>query len=483
MFTLLKFLVQHKGNVIYDCEFSDSKKNARQKILTTLIIGENGTGKSFLLATIADFFRYLSGQANRATGQMNSLVFKYDYAEISYLLGESLIEIKRNKSDIQAIRDGKLIELEQVIFPSRVLVLSFITNDKFSFSPEVDGFYSYLGVRATGNATYTSTIEKRLCSHITSIAKNEYRIKKLGDILEFLGMERRVTIKHDLKRMTLFKSKISLKSIRAALDKATDRKKYLSYNLNSISDREIDVLLINIEKLKSRHFLKSIKYEIDCGMGGLGIDSDELATLSVLENIEFISPPKVIFSKSDGFEFEHTSSGEKNILYTMISLLAATVSDSLLLIDEPEISLHPAWQMRYVNLLKNVLASFSDGHCILATHSHFMVSDIEPQDSELVKVFKRLENANLVRKFDLMKYSTYAWSAENILYEIFNLRTTRNYYFELELSELLSMISKRSTNINRMNELVLKFSAMVFNENDPLNILIEQAKSYVAEHD
>ena len=42
----------------------------------------------------------------------------------------------------------------------------------------------------------------------------------------------------------------------------------------------------------------------------------------------------------------------------------------------------------------------------------------------------------------LVDYDTYAWSAENILYEVFGLRTTRNYYFERDLRELLSLISK-----------------------------------------
>ncbi|MRW88429.1 AAA family ATPase [Duganella sp. FT80W] len=374
------------------------------------------------------------------------------------------------------------MEINRSIFPSRILALSFITNDKFSFSAEVDGSYSYLGVRATGNAMYTSTIEKRLCSHISAISRNEKRVEKLGDILEFLGMERKLRIRHELTRKTLFKSKLNHKIINSALLKAIDRKKYLSYNLRSISNEQIELLISNVDKLKCRLSSEplSIEYVVDCDSSKSTIDSDELETINILENIEFISPPKVVFSKADGFEFEHTSSGEKSVLYTMISLLAATISDSLILIDEPEISLHPSWQMRYVSLLKNVLSSFPESHCLLATHSHFMVSDIEPKDSDLVTVSRKNVDGNIVKNFEKLDYSTYAWSAENILYQVFNLRTTRNFYFEQELSELLSMISQRSKNVPRIKELVSKFSSLRFNESDPINIVIDQAKNYLA---
>nr|WP_229261907.1 AAA family ATPase [Duganella guangzhouensis] len=295
-------------------------------------------------------------------------------------------------------------------------------------------------------------------------------------------MERKLRIRHELTRKTLFKSKLNHKIINSALLKAIDRKKYLSYNLRSISNEQIELLISNVDKLKCRLSSEplSIEYVVDCDSSKSTIDSDELETINILENIEFISPPKVVFSKADGFEFEHTSSGEKSVLYTMISLLAATISDSLILIDEPEISLHPSWQMRYVSLLKNVLSSFPESHCLLATHSHFMVSDIEPKDSDLVTVSRKNVDGNIVKNFEKLDYSTYAWSAENILYQVFNLRTTRNFYFEQELSELLSMISQRSKNVPRIKELVSKFSSLRFNESDPINIVIDQAKNYLA---
>ena len=485
MFTLLRFKVEHKGNTLYDCEFSDKEKHRREQILTSLVIGENGSGKSFLLATIADFFRHLVAHIHRAPTQSSVPPFKYESVELAYQIGDARFEVKKIKNEFVSRRNGDPIDLTRLTLPGRVIALSFITNDKFAFSPDTDGFYSYLGVRATGNATYTSTIEKRLCSHISAIAKSESKISKLWDIIAFLEIEKRVTIRHALERKTLFRTEPSRKTIERALEKASQRKRYLSNDLRGVSGQDINLIIENIRKLKARHFAKTgaIEYEIDAHASGMGIGAEELATLGILENIEFIAPPAAVFTKKDGFGFAHTSSGEKNILYTMTSLLSAIVPDSLVLIDEPEISLHPAWQMRYVNLLKNILKNYSDGHCILATHSHFMVSDIEPADSDLITVSKNVDGENSSRSFRRLEHSTYAWSAENILYQVFNLRTTRNYYFERELTELLELVASRSPEQARIRELVTKFSSLVFDENDPINIVIEQSREYLATYD
>ncbi len=58
LFTLNSFTVLHKGNTLYDCQFNDEPNNKRGEIFTSLIIGENGVGKSFLLKIISDFFRF-----------------------------------------------------------------------------------------------------------------------------------------------------------------------------------------------------------------------------------------------------------------------------------------------------------------------------------------------------------------------------------------------------------------------------------------
>ena len=60
--------------------------------------------------------------------------------------------------------------------------------------------------------------------------------------------------------------------------------------------------------------------------------------------------------------------------------------NSIVLIDEPEISLHPNWQIKYISFLKKVFAEYNSCHFIIASHSHYMVSDLNPENSSLITV-------------------------------------------------------------------------------------------------
>jgi predicted ATPase len=88
MFTLNSFEIKHKNKVIYDCIFNKSDMKEREYIFTTLIIGENGAGKSFLLKMIADFFRHIS-----AKNKSNNI--KYDYFKVNYRLNKNIYSIEK----------------------------------------------------------------------------------------------------------------------------------------------------------------------------------------------------------------------------------------------------------------------------------------------------------------------------------------------------------------------------------------------------
>lgn len=62
------------------------------------------------------------------------------------------------------------------------------------------------------------------------------------------------------------------------------------------------------------------------------------------------------------------SSGEQHIVIQTFSLLFDAPDDSLVLIDEPELSFHMAWQMEYLKNLKKI-AKYRKLQFIIATHS------------------------------------------------------------------------------------------------------------------
>lgn len=96
--------------------------------------------------------------------------------------------------------------------------------------------------------------------------------------------------------------------------------------------------------------------------------------------------------------------------------------------------------MKYINFIKKSIAYNFDCHLIFASHSHFMVSDLESESSSLISI----NQCNGKRICEHIEYSTYAWSVENILYKVFHLRTIRNAQVEMDLYELSGLISQKA---------------------------------------
>ena len=69
------------------------------------------------------------------------------------------------------------------------------------------------------------------------------------------------------------------------------------------------------------------------------------------------------------FDITDASSGEQQLLSSLFGLVAEAEDDSLILMDEPELSLHPSWQTQFLDLLLEAIKGFKGCHVIIATHS------------------------------------------------------------------------------------------------------------------
>jgi predicted ATP-binding protein involved in virulence len=90
----------------------------------------------------------------------------------------------------------------------------------------------------------------------------------------------------------------------------------------------------------------------------------------------------VIVSKEDGFSIsfrganvplDKLSSGEQHQLVLFFELLFELRENALILIDEPELSLHVAWQKKFIADLHRIIA-LNKFDVILATHSPQLIS-------------------------------------------------------------------------------------------------------------
>lgn len=89
---------------------------------------------------------------------------------------------------------------------------------------------------------------------------------------------------------------------------------------------------------------------------------------------------KVFFTNKRGEEIElsQLSTGEQALLSKLFYFYLADVRDSIILIDEPELSLHPKWQSHIVALYRQ-LAKEKNNQIILATHSPQIIASTPPE--------------------------------------------------------------------------------------------------------
>lgn len=488
-FTLEKLKVIHKKRIIFDVTFVDDEQN-REKLLSTVIIGINGAGKSYLLTIIAEVFRTLKIGTPR-----NDYSLKYDEYYVEYILDNSKYQICIKKNIFESWKDGKLIDSKDIVLPNKILAVSYMLNDKFIFkggdSVNQDG-YEYLGIRQASNAAWTTSISKKVCDALLNLFVNKERSVNVREVLEFLGFDNRVSIVYESNIKSLFKKKLAKKVLKGRVEKYSKSEDLRSKNIQKNKDVDSQERLLNFvnnidDILDQRYIVKSndvaeLQYPLDFSSfkeKDRVILEEDYSQLRTLVDLRLINAPKLILYKNEKkFDFDYASSGEKHLLFTLFNISLKIDSNSLVLIDEPELSLHPNWQMQYINYIKKLFLEFWSCHFLFATHSHYMVSDLETDSSSLV-VLSSAKNKNIDRVAELIEYSTYAWSAENILYNIFQVRTTRNYYFEMDLRTLINMIEEKKTDISGMKKLIKKLTKYVYDENDPLKMILKNAQEYM----
>ena len=449
--------------------------------ITSLIIGANGSGKSFILKILAEIFNSI--QSPNALGQL-----KYSYYELIYVMHGDIIQLQILNRQIFFHRNGMLIEeYENEILPSKVLAVSFMLNDKFPFKQTnlLDGsIYEYLGVRMASNAAWTSSMNNKLAESLLSMAENGIIWEFIDKVSEFLRIDKQIHIGFEMSNADFFAEDLCDK-LKKRGERILQKEDYRNDAVKGFTDEDYQQMADYIHGIRDGNSYLKIKNKIMFGVS-FDVNTSEENVQAIIRDYRIykaLSNLKVfknmtlnIYKNGKAYSFDESSSGEKHILYSFTNIYNCIKNYSLVLIDEPEISLHPNWQIKYISFLKKVFEKYSSCHFIVASHSHYMVSDLNPDNSSLVTVSTDEKGKHFVT----LDYSTYAWSAENILYNIFGVRTFRNYYFDMDVRELLYAIShNRREDIERIRFLYDKLNGYILDDKDPLNQIIDEAGEFI----
>ena len=122
------------------------------------------------------------------------------------------------------------------------------------------------------------------------------------------------------------------------------------------------------------------------------ITSDRIDELNADRLLDHLIPDSGVSFFSNG-ELVELSSGQRLFAYVVINILGTMRRNSLILVDEPELFLHPTLEIQFVDMLKTILAKFNS-KALLATHSVVTVREVP---ANCVHVFDRTDNDMVVR--------------------------------------------------------------------------------------
>jgi hypothetical protein len=127
--------------------------------------------------------------------------------------------------------------------------------------------------------------------------------------------------------------------------------------------------------------------------------TEQLEILGYKWELETINPEKNQYGirlEKEGHSFllSAASSGEKEFLTYLFAIFALNVRDALIIVDEPELHLHPRWQKKLLGLF-GTLSALTGNQFVLATHSPTFIS---PDSIRYVsRVFSRDQQSHILR--------------------------------------------------------------------------------------
>lgn len=142
-----------------------------------------------------------------------------------------------------------------------------------------------------------------------------------------------------------------------------------------------------------------------------------------------------IFQNSLGktFEIDGLSSGEKQLFFRIMALKMIEANNSIILIDEPEISLHPSWQQKILKLYENV---GENNQIFVATHSPHVISSAKKESLRLL-----VHGEDSIEVLDYNDITSgYGQRIDKILVEIMGLKALREPAIQKKIDELWAMI-------------------------------------------
>lgn len=467
-----------------------------EEIHSSVVIGANGIGKSYLLRAVADIFCLLDSIKANPEELKNEVKFKF---RIKYVIYGFTFEFG-NFSDVNPVdsyhktlnhywykRDGLEVTITTMDLPVRIIGSTMTVTDKFNtVGPER---YRYKGIRNENSPGTTGTrtvIRKTVNGLMHSLDVKAGFREEVKHLLEALGFEPKMEVSYSIRYKDYF-----LKE-----DMTAEQLKSIFVNQRQIFEgkrttelwgtRYFEKIKEDREKLERAAIFLRYAAERNNGKNKRSViisynvlENDDIVldrdAIEILSSLDLLTFPSLKVYKKEPFDFSESSSGETHVLCQLLGIMSDIEHGSLILIDEPENSTHPNWQISYIGWLKEIFKAYYDCHFIISTHSHFILSDLQPESSDIIA----LEKKDNVIKDVADGLNTFNWSVDDILYEVFHVRNVKNEALERDLERAFQLIDEGGPlKKEEIDILLTRFKNVYRGERDPLRKLIIELEDY-----
>tara|TARA_Y100000588_G_scaffold264206_1_gene278958 strand:- start:1867 stop:3285 length:1419 start_codon:yes stop_codon:yes gene_type:complete len=449
----------NKHSIFGDIEVNLSSESSSSNY-RTIILGPNGTGKSSFLGGIADILSIEFSKDKKKSLKS----YKEDY-DLEIVIDSEKYNIKPDFEKVDLNID-------------KVIAVTSTMQDRFPFiaknSVRRSDKYVYLGMKTTSNNMFFSNLKENILLSLFPIYYDNKKTKAAISVLNKLGFG-------DKFNFQINKGRNYSKVLKALINNET-----ISYNDNYDAKNLKDFIesdyaqrnRIKISNLFDGINEKDKGYLINVKLDNRNRFDDKVAYLELIKKLlsnNVISIGDLSLFSTSGYDMNQASSGEFNVLRTFLSVIANVSDNTVVLIDEPEVSLHPNWQMEFISILDLALSHYTGCHSIIATHSHFILSNVSNEDSTIISLLPSSESRN-VYVSDL-NLELYGWSPENVLYRAFGVTGYRNKYFEIDLRIIIDFLSEPKADHTEFLEAVDRVEPFKLEKNDPLYKIIENARN------
>lgn len=338
-----------------EINFSAPKYNYFGNLNVSVLVGENGCGKSSILQLLVDAFVSEKRRLKQPKATRLSIEYDIDGKEITYTGNSTYPDYHPSKVIVSSFSVFDPYQL-RIEFPIRKRIKT-TEEDTIYDKPK----YLYCGASEGGHSTLEPVI-RPILQTLFIPKTDKKKIKSYYELLNVINcsmVEGFVVNMDQLRRLESYANE--------NVTNEEEKRKILEYCMRLFEYRRKNR---NERLIGMRHFDYFIHvqqfgeelFEVYNWIEELGLDP-------CIRDVVFMNNTDQIVLLSD------LSSGEVTMLFRFLPLIIGMEDNSLVLIDEPETHLHPRWIREFIWRLTNIFKDYK-AHILIATHSPTIASDV-----------------------------------------------------------------------------------------------------------